>query len=114
MTKRAATAAITEPMEKKTDREVSRWRFLRGRISEANVPSVGMDPCQVRIRKFVRQLSAWRLAVRTPTAVPKRKEAAHKARNVSAKNAKKPNMAEKHNVSLKTVALPQRSDTIKN
>jgi hypothetical protein len=46
MTRRATKAATTEPIEKKIESDVKRWRLLRGRVSSANVPSVGIDPCR--------------------------------------------------------------------
>jgi hypothetical protein len=52
MTKRATTAARTEPSEKKTESAVTKYRLPLGMCSKRSVPSVGMDPLTSLVREI--------------------------------------------------------------
>ena len=106
MMARAATAASTDPREKKRESAVTRYLLLFGNCSRIIVPSVGIEPYTTHQFLMLKH----GLEKRTPTALPNRKRATHRDQYEVVTAAPSPNKEVNSNVPLNAILRPSRSE----
>ncbi len=99
---------MTAPMEKKTERAVTRYRFSFGTCSSKSVPSVGIDPYKVVY--LGTKNGHLDDGEHTPTELPRKKRAMHIVVKEFENEANSPNNAVKNNVALNAALRPRRSE----